>query len=64
MASEWRQTTLAQLGRIVTGRTPPSKNPEFFGGSMPFVTPTDFDGATTDRVDRALFEFTRCRYAE
>ena len=44
MANEWRQTTLAQLGRTVTGRTPPSKNPEFFGGSMPFVTPTDFDG--------------------
>ena len=44
MASEWRQTRLAQLGRIVTGRTPPSRNPEFFGGRIPFVTPTDFDG--------------------
>ena len=44
IASEWRQTRLAQLGRIVTGRTPPSRNPEFFGGRTPFVTPTDFDG--------------------
>ena len=44
MTSEWRQTRLAQLGRIVTGRTPPSRNPEFFGGHIPFVTPTDFDG--------------------
>ena len=40
----WRETTLDQLGRIVTGRTPPSGQPEYFGGHIPFVTPSDFDG--------------------
>jgi type I restriction enzyme S subunit len=44
MASEWREKNLDQLGRIVTGKTPPSTCPEHFGGIVPFVTPTDFDG--------------------
>ena len=39
----WCETTLDQLGRIVTGKTPPSRHPEYFGGEIPFVTPTDFD---------------------
>ena len=41
---EWRVTTLDQLGCIVTGKTPHSRHPEYFGGEIPFVTPTDFDG--------------------
>ena len=54
MAGECHQTTLDQLGRIVTGKTPQSRHPEYFGGEIPFVTPTDFDG-------RRSIEFTeRC----
>ncbi len=44
MASEWKMQRLDQLGRIVTGKTPSSKGEGYFGGSIPFVTPTDFDG--------------------
>ena len=44
VASGWRKATLDQLGRIVTGKTPPSKIQGFFGGDIPFVTPTDLDG--------------------
>jgi type I restriction enzyme S subunit len=44
MTGEWRETTLDQLGRIITGKTPPSSHPEYFGSDIPFVTPTDFDG--------------------
>ena len=44
VGGEWREATLDQLGRIVTGRTPPSKIQGFFGGEIPFVTPTDLDG--------------------
>ena len=47
MAGEWRNATLDQLGRIVTGKTPPSSRKEYYGGSIPFVTPTDFDGRRT-----------------
>ena len=44
LVSEWRVTTLDQLGRIVTGKTPHSRHPENFGGEIPFVTPTDLTG--------------------
>ena len=44
VASGWRKATLDQLGRIVTGKTPPSKIQGSFGGDIPFVTPTDLDG--------------------
>ena len=42
--SEWRVLTLNQLGQIVTGKTPPTRNTSYFGGDIPFVTPSDFDG--------------------
>jgi len=44
MSSKWQRTILNQLGRIITGKTPPSAFPEYFGNEIPFVTPTDFDG--------------------
>ena len=42
--SKWRVLLLNQLGRIVTGKTPSSRNPEYFDGEIPFITPSDFDG--------------------
>jgi type I restriction enzyme S subunit len=37
---------LGDLGSIVTGRTPPAANPEFFGSEVPFLTPTGIDGVS------------------
>ena len=55
MANEWRQTTLDQLGRIVTGKTPPSSRPGNFGGDIPFITPSDFDdGRLISKTMRSL----------
>ncbi len=57
MAGEWRDATFDQLGRIVTGKTPLSGQPEYFRGDIPFVTPTDFDGRRTiDSTERYLTE--------
>jgi type I restriction enzyme S subunit len=39
--NEWRETTIVQLGRVVTGTTPPTKRPELYGTKYPFITPTD-----------------------
>ena len=44
MAHEWRTITLDQLGQVITGKTPSSRRPEYFGGGIQFVTPTDFNG--------------------
>src|SRR5207249_3447614 len=42
--SEWTELALGDLGRIVTGKTPSTSIDEFFGGEIPFVTPSDMDG--------------------
>lgn len=39
-----RTVRIGELGRVVTGKTPPSSKPELFGGVYPFLTPTDIDG--------------------
>jgi type I restriction enzyme S subunit len=53
MLADWQELTLGNLGRIVTGKTPPGSIPGAFGGDIPFVTPSDMDGrkiiTTTDR---------------
>lgn len=40
---EWAKPTLAEVGRITTGKTPPTKNDGMFGGEIPFATPGDLD---------------------
>ncbi|KAA0124281.1 restriction endonuclease subunit S [Methylobacterium sp. P1-11] len=39
--SAWRTHRIGELGRIVTGKTPPASLPEMFCGTVPFLTPTD-----------------------
>ena len=39
--SSWRNITVGNLGEVITGYTPPTKNAEYFGDKYPFITPTD-----------------------
>lgn len=34
---------LRKLGRVVTGKTPSTDKDEYFGGGIPFITPSDID---------------------
>ncbi len=55
MSSEWPQYQLSDIGRIVTGKTPSTAQDEFFGGSLPFLTPTDMiDGQKSVSASRTL----------
>lgn len=38
----WIKKEIKDFGRVVTGKTPSSEDPEDFGNEMPFVTPGDF----------------------
>ena len=38
----WKMGTIEELGKVITGKTPSSENPEDFGDEMPFVAPGDF----------------------
>ena len=37
----WKQSTVSDLGKIVTGKTPSTKKPENFGGNISFVKTPD-----------------------
>jgi type I restriction enzyme S subunit len=41
MADDWQTMTVADLGRVVTGKTPPTAKPQLYGAGYPFITPTD-----------------------
>jgi type I restriction enzyme S subunit len=43
----WSRASLADLGRVVTGSTPPSIKQGMFGGAIPFVTPGDLEVDTS-----------------
>jgi type I restriction enzyme, S subunit len=42
MKVNWNEISIGKVGKVVTGKTPSSKNPHHFGKEMPFVTPSDF----------------------
>ena len=58
MSADWKTYTLEAVGRIVTGKTPPSRvNDSFVEAGVPFVTPRDMDGRRwIDTTERYLSE--------
>jgi type I restriction enzyme S subunit len=42
--SEWKIYKLGDIGRIITGKTPPTIKKEYFDGDYPFITPVDMNG--------------------
>ena len=44
MAGNWETKRIADLGRVVTGKTPSTSVAENFGGNYPFITSPDMDG--------------------
>jgi type I restriction enzyme S subunit len=41
MISEWKEVSIGEIGRIITGNTPPRKNTDFFGNKYIWIKPTD-----------------------
>jgi len=52
----WAEHSIAEIGSVVTGRTPPGSAEEYFGGNLPFLTPTDMDGSRSPKTARSLSE--------
>jgi type I restriction enzyme S subunit len=60
MTDDWGETNVGQLGRVVTGKTPPTARTELFGDAYPFITPTDIDGSChTVKTERFLSDLGR-----
>lgn len=56
MSFEWQTITIAELGRVVTGKTPPTAKPQFWGNEYPFITPTDISSQRYCVPSRQLSE--------
>lgn len=41
MLNGWRKASIGEIGRVVTGTTPATATPEYYGGDIPFVAPGD-----------------------
>lgn len=41
MLDGWRKASIGEIGRVVTGTTPATAAPEYYGGEIPFVAPGD-----------------------
>lgn len=54
---EWLDTRVGDLGRVVTGKTPPTERSELFGSEYPFITPADINsGSHGVHTERFLSE--------
>lgn len=62
--TEWRELKITEIGTVITGTTPSSKNPEYYGTDLPFVTPTDFKyfNKYCNRTDRYLSKNGAVKY--
>lgn len=56
MAKGWQTITVAELGRVVTGKTPPTAKPHLYGAGYPFITPTDIGSVRYCEPSRELSE--------
>ncbi len=43
-SNKWKTYKVSDLGKVVTGKTPPTKDKENFGKEFPFITPVDMKG--------------------
>jgi type I restriction enzyme S subunit len=58
----WIDQTVGDLGKVVTGNTPSTAQPSFYGGSIPFVSPADISDLRF--VDQTRTTLTPEGYAE
>ena len=62
MMTELHTVRIGGLGRVVTGKTPPSSQPELFGELYPFLTPTDINGVARYVETTRFLSIEGCDY--
>lgn len=56
-AGEWEEQSIGDFGQVVTGSTPSTAQPKFYGGGLPFVSPADIsDLRFVDQTKTTLTE--------
>ena len=58
MVSEWRTKTIGTIADVIGGSTPSTKDPNNFGGDIPWLTPKDLSGPHNRFVARGSRNLT------
>ena len=53
-SGEYVKVKIKNIGDILTGKTPNTKNKDFWNGHIPFITPTDIRTMFTSKTERYL----------
>ena len=61
-AGEWDDQSIGNIGKVVTGSTPSTAQPAFYGGGIPFVSPADISDMRF--VDQTKTTLTQEGYAQ
>ncbi|MFO1210339.1 MAG: restriction endonuclease subunit S [Amaricoccus sp.] len=59
-----RSVALRNVGKVVTGSTPPTSHSEYFGGPIPFITPGDLETSEAPKRSLTLEGATKSRTVE
>ena len=62
MKELWKKVKVGEIGKVITGKTPKTAKPENYGGSIPFLTPSDDMGVKYVRTTGKTL--TECGLAE
>ena len=60
--SEWKTCKLSEIGVIVGGATPSTKNPEFYDGNIPWITPKDLTNWSNMYISKGERSITKAGY--
>jgi len=58
----WTTTTLGEVSRVVSGSTPRTTEPQFWGGEIAWITPDDLSGYSEKRIARGARSITSAGY--
>ena len=50
----WEKVKLSEVAKLVTGKTPPTTNQEYFNGDILWINPSDFNGKIFESSKRTL----------
>jgi type I restriction enzyme S subunit len=61
--SGWKAVPVGTIGEVVTGQTPPTANPAYWDGPIPFITPAELRGTVVLSTERSITQegLRRCR---
>lgn len=59
LPNNWIWTTLGDIGMVVSGGTPSTRNKEFWGGEIAWITPADLSGYSDKFISRGKRNITQ-----